>query len=238
MIAWRASPMSAPFASEPRNFDVQNAYAVFLCKQKDFEGAKKHPQHWPSIPRTTTQKSPDERRNLHGGQARPARRGAVLSPGARSQAGLQRRAAADVPVKFRQEDYMNARAFPQRFMSDRSKRRACCILLLQIEEKLGNDRGRRNTSTSCCGTRVSGIGPGKAGDGTGKHERRDGQAERRHRGGAARRDRRRAPGGRASRAADLRAGDRQGAASRRAASPRWRATTSRRSAPRYLRKAT
>ena len=26
----------------PRDFDVQNAYAVFLCRQRDYEGAKKH----------------------------------------------------------------------------------------------------------------------------------------------------------------------------------------------------
>ena len=127
----------------PRNFNVNNAYAVFLCKQRDYEGASKyfvkaanHPEN-DNSERTLTNaglcmvQKPDvdeaERFFRDALEIRPTYGEALL------QLCL---------LKYQQQDFMSARAFLQRFMSSAKPTAGVLTLAAEIEGKLGNERGR------------------------------------------------------------------------------------------------
>lgn len=127
----------------PRDFEVHNAYAVFLCRQRDYSGAKKyfekaanHPEN-DNAERTLTNaglclgQQPDlvaaERLFREALERRPTHGEALL------QLCL---------LKYQQEDFMSARAFLQRFMATSRSTAGVLLLASEIEGKLGNDRGR------------------------------------------------------------------------------------------------
>ena len=127
----------------PRDFEVHNAYAVFLCRQRDYSGAKKyfekaanHPEN-DNAERTLTNaglclgQQPDlvaaERLFREALERRPTYGEALL------QLCL---------LKYQQEDFMSARAFLQRFMATSRSTAGVLLLASEIEGKLGNDRGR------------------------------------------------------------------------------------------------
>lgn len=128
---------------DSRNFSVQNAYAVFLCKQKDFDGARKyfskaaeHPENDDAeVTLTNAGVCMADKPDLRAAESfyrqaldrKPEYSGALL------QLCL---------LKVRQEDFLGARAFLERFMSVSDTTAGVLFLAAQIEEKLGNDRGR------------------------------------------------------------------------------------------------
>lgn len=128
---------------EPRNFDVQNTYAVFLCNQEDFKGAKKYFDRAASHPENDDAEitltnagtcmfgKPDVEAAEH--YFRQALEQKSEYPDALLQLCL---------LKYQQEDYLGSRAFLQRFMSVSKTTAGVLFLAAQIEEKLGNDRGR------------------------------------------------------------------------------------------------
>ena len=127
----------------PRNFGVQNAYAVFLCGQRDFDGARKyfsraadHPENDNAeVTLTNAGICMADKPDLEAAEA--FFRQALDRKPTYADALLQL-----CLLKFRQEDYMGARAFLQRFMSVSDTTAGVLFLAAQIEEKLGNDRGR------------------------------------------------------------------------------------------------
>ena len=127
----------------PRNFDVQNAYAVFLCRQERYGAATRY-------------------FDKAGGHAENDNAEVTLTnagvcmmqkPDIEKAEAYFRRALdkkQDYPeallqiclLKFQEKDYLSARAFLQRFMSSNIPSAGVLYLASQIEDLLGNDRGR------------------------------------------------------------------------------------------------
>jgi type IV pilus assembly protein PilF len=127
----------------PRDFNIQNGYAVFLCKQRDFEGAGKyferasnHPEN-DNAERTLTNAGLCMMQKPDLAKAERFFREAVERKATYGEALLQL-----CLLKFQQQDYMNARAFLQRYMSSNRTTAGVLYLAAEIEGKLGNDSGR------------------------------------------------------------------------------------------------
>jgi type IV pilus assembly protein PilF len=127
----------------PRDFNIQNGYAVFLCKQRDFDGAGKyferasnHPEN-DNAERTLTNAGLCMMQKPDLAKAERFFREAVERKGTYGEALLQL-----CLLKFRQQDYMNARAFLERYMSSNRTTAGVLYLAAEIEGKLGNDNGR------------------------------------------------------------------------------------------------
>lgn len=127
----------------PRDFNILNSYAVFLCNQQDYTGARRyfdraanHPEN-DDAERTFTNaglcmvQQPD----LEAAEA--FFREALEHKSTYGEALLQL-----CLLKFRQQDYLGARAFLQRFMASNRTTAGVLFLAAEIEGKLGNDRGR------------------------------------------------------------------------------------------------
>ena len=127
----------------PRDFNIQNAYAVFLCKQRDFDGASKYFDRAAGHP-----ENDNAERTLTNAGLCLAQKPDIVAAEAYFRAALERKATYGEALlqlcllKYRQQEYMNARAFLQRFMSSNSTTAGVLFLAAEIEGKLGNDSGR------------------------------------------------------------------------------------------------
>jgi type IV pilus assembly protein PilF len=129
----------------PRDYQVQNAYAVFLCKQRQFDAARKHFERAASITINDTawvtltnagvcmMQKPDHvaaedffRKALD----RKTDYGEALL----QMAVLMHTTGAD----------LNARAFLQRYLSTNPDSAGILYLGVEIEKNLGNDRARKD----------------------------------------------------------------------------------------------
>jgi type IV pilus assembly protein PilF len=131
----------------PRDFNVQNAYAVFLCRQERYDEARKQFDRAIKVPEndfseiTMTnagvcmmQKPDFEAAEAYFRQAlerRPTYGEALL------QLSL---------LKFTAEDYLSARAFLQRYLSANIPTASVLYLGVRIEEELGDERARTDYS--------------------------------------------------------------------------------------------
>jgi len=128
---------------EPHNFDVQNTYAVFLCNQEDFKGAKRYFDKAASNPENDN------------AEITLTNAGTCMfgEPDLEAAEDYFRQALERKPeypdallqlclLKYRQKDYLGSRAFLQRFMGVSKTTAGVLFLAAQIEEQLGNDRGR------------------------------------------------------------------------------------------------
>jgi type IV pilus assembly protein PilF len=127
----------------PRNFDIQNAYAVFLCRQRDFDGASKYFDRASSHP-----ENDDAERTLTNAGICLAQKPDLAASERYFRAALEHKATYGEALlqlcllKFQQQDYLNARAFLQRFMNSNRTTAGVLYLAAEIEGKLGNDSGR------------------------------------------------------------------------------------------------
>ena len=127
----------------PRDFDVQNAYAVFLCRQRDYDGAKKHFAKAAEHP-----ENDNAERTLTNAGLCMAQKPDVVEAERFFREALERRSTYGEALlqlcllKYKQQDYMSARAFLQRFMSSNKMSAGVLYLAAEIEGKLGNDKGR------------------------------------------------------------------------------------------------
>jgi type IV pilus assembly protein PilF len=127
----------------PRDFNVQNAYAVFLCKQRDFEGASRYFDRASSHP-----ENDDAERTLTNAGLCLAQKPDVAAAENYFRAALERKPTYGEALlqlcllKYRQQDYLNARAFLQRFMGSNRTTAGVLYLAAEIEGKLGNDAER------------------------------------------------------------------------------------------------
>jgi len=127
----------------PRNFDVQNAYAVFLCRRGDYSKAQKH------FDKAISQAENDnaELTMTNAGMCMMQQPDNVTAE-KYFRAALDRRpnhveALLQLCLlKYSQEDYLGARAFLQRLMATGTRTAGVLYLASKIEDMLGNDRGR------------------------------------------------------------------------------------------------
>lgn len=127
----------------PRDFEVNNAYAVFLCRQRDYSGAKKYFEKAANHP-----KNDNAERTLTNAGLCLAQQPDLVEAERLFREALERRPTHGEALlqlcllKYQQEDFMSARAFLQRFMATGRSTAGVLLLASEIEGKLGNDRGR------------------------------------------------------------------------------------------------
>ena len=127
----------------PRDFNVQNAYAVFLCGQKDYSKAVRYFDKAISHP----ENDGSQTTMVNAGMCM-LEKPDVDAAEAYFRDALARKANfGDALIqlcllKYKQEDYLGARAFLQRFMSSNVTSAGVLLLASRIEDMLGNDRGR------------------------------------------------------------------------------------------------
>jgi len=125
----------------PKDFNVQNAYAVFLCNQRDFEEAREQFDRAINI----INNDYSEITMTNAGVCMMQKPDHVAAEAYFRQA-LERKsnygeALIQLSVlKFTTEDYLGARAFLQRFLSSNIPTPGVLYLGVQIEEKLGDER--------------------------------------------------------------------------------------------------
>jgi len=129
--------------AEPRNFDIQNTYAVYLCRQQDYDQAQKNFDKAGSHPENDDAEVTLTNAGVCMGQkpdlaaAERYFRLALDHKQNYGEALLQL-----CLLKFQQEDYLSARAFLQRYISSAIPTAGVLYLGSMIEDKLGNDRGK------------------------------------------------------------------------------------------------
>lgn len=127
----------------PRNYDIQNSYAVFLCKQQDFDGARKHFNKAAEHP-----ENDNAEKTLTNAGICMAQKPDLAAAEQFFRAAVDRRPTYGEALlqlcllKFQQADYLSARAFLQRFMASSKTTAGVLYLAAEIEGKLGNERGR------------------------------------------------------------------------------------------------
>ena len=126
----------------PRDYNVQNAYAVYLCRQKDYEKAARHFDKAIEHPENDTAFVTMTNAGMCMLQDDAAKAESYF------RAALDRRPGhGDALIqlclmKFASKDYLSARAFLQRYMSTNATTAGVLYLASRIEDMLGNDRGR------------------------------------------------------------------------------------------------
>jgi len=126
----------------PRDFEIQNSYAVFLCRQRDFDGATKHFEKAAEHP-----ENDNAERTLTNAGLCLAQKPDVEEAERMFRKALDRRPTYGEALlqlcllKYQQLDYLAARAFLQRFMSSSPTTAGVLYLASEIEGRLGNDSG-------------------------------------------------------------------------------------------------
>ena len=127
----------------PRDFNIQNAYAVFPCKQREFTGAARYFERASEHPENDNAEQTLTNAGLCMMQKPDAETAERFFRAALERRPTYGEALLQLCImKFQQQDYMNARAFLQRFMSSNKTTPGVLLLAAEIEGKLGNDRGR------------------------------------------------------------------------------------------------
>jgi type IV pilus assembly protein PilF len=127
----------------PRDFDIQNTYAVYLCRQQDYDQAQKYFDEAGSHPKNDDAEVTLTNAGVCMGQipdlaaAEKYFRMALDHKRNYGEALLQL-----CLLKFQQQDYLGARAFLQRFMASTSPTAGVLYLASKIEDMLGNERGK------------------------------------------------------------------------------------------------
>ncbi len=127
----------------PRDFNIQNAYAVFRCKRRDFDGAARYFERAAAhaendnAEQTLTNAGLCLMQKPDLAAAETFFRSALDKRPTYGEALLQL-----CLLKYQQQDFMNARAFLQRFMGSNKTTAGVLLLAAEIEGKLGNDRSR------------------------------------------------------------------------------------------------
>jgi len=129
---------------DPRNFDVQNTYAVFLCKQGEFDKAQKHFEKAANHPENDNAEV-----TLTNAGVCMMQKPDLAAAENYFRAALDRRSSFAEALlqlcllKYKEEDYLASRAFLQRFMATSRTTAGVLYLGAQIEQKLGDDRARK-----------------------------------------------------------------------------------------------
>lgn len=128
----------------PRNFQVQGNYAVFLCRNKRYDDARKYFDKALKAPtndyaeRTFTNAGVCMMQKPDYEQAEKYLRGALERRPNHGEALLQMSV-----LFFEKSDYLRARAFLQRYLSSNPVSPTVLYHGIRIEEQLGDDSARR-----------------------------------------------------------------------------------------------
>ena len=128
----------------PRNYNVQNAYAVFLCKQRDYDQARKHFDRAIRVP-----ENDDAEITMTNAGVCMMQKPDNAAAEAYLRAALERRpnygeALLQMSVlSYETGDALRARAFLQRYLSGNVPSAPVLYHGIRIEEKLGDDTARR-----------------------------------------------------------------------------------------------
>ena len=130
-------------AVAPRDYEANNAYAVFLCRQKDYPGAQRYFERAADHAENDTSEE-----TLTNAGICMLQKPDVVAAEALFRKALERK--SNYPdallqlcaLKFQEKDYLSARAFLQRFMSSNLPSPDVLYLASRIEDLLDNDRGR------------------------------------------------------------------------------------------------
>ncbi len=131
----------------PRNHQVQNAYAVFLCKQGDFDGARDHFDRAAGIVEnddaevTLTNAGVCMMQKPDPVEAENYFRKALAHKSNYGEALIQM-----ALLKQSTGDSLNARAFLQRYLGSNPPSADVLYLGMQIEDKLGDERASTDYS--------------------------------------------------------------------------------------------
>ncbi len=127
----------------PRNFNIRNAYAVFLCEQRDYDGAAEqfdraieHPEN-DNAEITMTNAGMCMLQQPDNAKAEAYFRAALDAKANYGDALLQL-----CLMKYLEKDYLGARAFVERYISSNVSTAGVLYLAARIEDMLGNDKGR------------------------------------------------------------------------------------------------
>ena len=127
----------------PRDFKIQNTYAVYLCRQQDYGQAQKYFDKAGSHPENDDAEVTLTNAGVCMGQkpdlaaAEKYFRRALDHKSNYGEALLQL-----CLLKFQQKDYLGSRAFLQRYMSSTIPTAGVLYLASRIEDMLGNGRGK------------------------------------------------------------------------------------------------
>ena len=127
----------------PRDFSVHNTYAVFLCRQKDYDQAQKYFDKAASHPENDDAEVTLTNAGVCMGEkpdivaAEKYLRRALDHKQNYAEALLQL-----CLLKYQNKDYLSARAFMQRYMAATISTAGVLYLASRIEDMLGNDKGR------------------------------------------------------------------------------------------------
>ena len=127
----------------PRDFNIQNAYAVYLCKQRDYNAATRYFER-----ASSHEENDNSERTLTNAGLCLLQKPDLAEAERLFRAALEQRPTYGEALlqlslmKFRQEDFMSARAFLQRYMSSNMTTAGILYLAAEIENKLGNESGR------------------------------------------------------------------------------------------------
>ena len=127
----------------PRDFNIQNTYAVFLCRQGDFSGATKYFEKAAAHPENDNGEHTLTNAGLCMAQKPDLEEAERLFRLALERRPTYAEALLQLCLlKYQQEDYLGARAFLQRFIGVSPTTAGVLYLAAEIEGKLGNDSGR------------------------------------------------------------------------------------------------
>lgn len=128
----------------PRDFQIQDNYAVFLCRRGKHDEARKYFDKAIKAPtndyaeRTLTNAGVCMMQKPDLGSAEQYLRGALERRPNHGEALLQMSV-----LFFNKEDYLRARAFMQRYLAANPAAAPVLFHAIQIEQKLGDDSARR-----------------------------------------------------------------------------------------------
>jgi type IV pilus assembly protein PilF len=133
----------AAVRAEPRNFEVRNAYAVFHCRQENYDEAAKHFDKAISHPKNDDAHIAMTNAGVCMQQKPDAQRAERYFRAALDREEKYGEALIQICLlKFQEKDYLSSRAFLQRFMVSNATTSGVLYLASRIEDMLGNDRGR------------------------------------------------------------------------------------------------
>jgi type IV pilus assembly protein PilF len=131
----------------PRDHNVQNAYAVFLCNQGQFDKAATHFDRAIEIENNDNSEVAMTNAGVCMLQKPDAARAESYFRQALNNKSNYGEALIQMCLlKFSSQDYLAARAFLQRYLSSNEPSASVLYLGMRIEEQLGDDRARTDYS--------------------------------------------------------------------------------------------
>jgi len=127
----------------PRDFDIMNTYAVFLCRHEDYENALKYFDRAIKVPENDNSETTLTNAGVCLMQKPDVARAETYFRSALEHRANYGEALIQLSLlKFSQNDYLGARAFLQRYLGSNLPTPDVLYLGVQIEEELGDERAR------------------------------------------------------------------------------------------------